>query len=110
MSVGSPNDCRPFIPEVWSRKIFEHYAENLVAQVPPRMIDNHKLKALTEGAADVPGLEDLADALRELQWRRLQQGKLDKKMTRLQQTIAEVRPAMTGESGWLRRKMALLKF
>lgn len=109
MSIGVHNS-RPFVPEVWASKIFEHYAENLVAQVSPRMIDNHKLKALTEGAADVPGLEDLADALRELQWRRLKQGQLDKKMSKLQKSIAEVRPALTGESGWLRRKMALLKF
>jgi hypothetical protein len=109
MSIGVHNS-RPFVPEVWASKIFEHYAENLVAQVSPRMIDNHKLKALTEGAADVPGLEDIHDALRELQWRRLQQGKLDKKMSKLTQTLQVMRPAMTGESGWLRRKMALLKF
>lgn len=101
---------RPLLtPELWSSEILEAFKEQ-VALFPPRMISNQKLKALAEEAADVPQLADLHDALKELMWRRLQQGKLDKKLDRLKRHVEEVRPQKTGKSGRIRSLMARLKF
>jgi hypothetical protein len=92
-----------FVPAIWAAKIMESF----VMPGEPRMISNTKLKELSDSAMGMGGLEDVRDALLELQWRRLQQNKLNGKMKKLQEHIEEVRPQKASR---LRRIMSRLKF
>lgn len=95
------------IPELWSESILDAYRR---VAPPARMISDKKLRQLKEEAADIPQLADLHDALKELMWRRMTQGKLSIQMAKLKKSIAEVRPQKTGKNGRLRTIMSRLKF
>jgi hypothetical protein len=73
--------------DLWSDDLFYYYDRPVLM----RMITAEKLDALIEETADIDQLQHIHDALRELQWRRKQQGKVENKLDLLNKTITVMR-------------------